>query len=213
MLRRIVFFAWVAPIHWCLLSIVNPFGSKERIFKTQPFISPAAKIYIYIHTAPISKLDCMGSIYYIGKTYAVGIWDPPHVRWVLIGGSCFTRLFGDALWCVFPEQTFTSNASWSQLDGIQAFDLVSRQRGTKQKPFTRFFPVTFLGGFEWPFQGVKWPPIGWSKGHLEEENWMHPNKNWGWEAPTFLQQNKTCIKHSRKKQKQRKKQHSYSPWN
>jgi len=41
------------------LSIVNPFGSKERILKTQPFISPAAKIY----TAPTSKWFVVWEIY------------------------------------------------------------------------------------------------------------------------------------------------------
>ena len=32
----------------------------------------------------------------------------------------------------------------------------------------RFFRVTQTCGVQVTFSGVKWPPFGWSKGHLEE---------------------------------------------
>ena len=114
------------------LSIVNPFGSKERISKTQPFISPAAKIY----TAPTSKWLVVWEIYNIWVLYRSlnliysRIWDPPTSVESLLGD----HVSPDFLVMqngVFPEQTFMSNASQSQLDGVQGFDLVSRQRRTK----------------------------------------------------------------------------------
>ena len=36
---------------------------------------------------------------------------------------------------------------------------------------SRFFPVTFLGVLSDHFR-AKWPPFGWSKGHLEEAGYM-----------------------------------------
>ena len=45
----------------------------------------------------------------------------------------------------------------------------ARSFGRLKNPTPQHLLRDLFGGFKWPVQGlIKWPPSGWSKGHLEE---------------------------------------------
>ena len=124
-----------------------------------------------------------------------------HIRWVLIGGSCFTRLFGDAKWRLpwanFHVKRLAKSTWW-----CPRFRFGFPSETDKIKPFTRFFPVTFLGGLSDPFRGEV-TSIWVIKRSLGRRKLDALEQKLGLGSCNILQQEKHVSNIREKKQKQR----------